>query len=50
MLFNTDIVNFVRRTNEVESIVLLIFVFWQYLNLRWLRGGRTGQKVLFKAS
>ena len=50
VLFNTDIVNFVWRIDEVESIVLLIFVFWQCLNLRWLRGGGAGQKVLFKAS
>ena len=44
MLFNTDIVNFVWKTDqgEVESIVLLIFVPWRYLNLRWMRGGGTG--------
>ena len=34
LLFNTDIVNFVWKTDEGEakSIVLLIFVFWRCLN------------------
>ena len=52
MLFNNDILNFVWKTDEGEgeSIVLLIFVFWQCLNLRWMRGGEMGQKVLFRAS
>ena len=52
MLFNTDIVNFVWKTDEgeVESIVLLIFDFWQCLNLRWMRGGGMMQKVLFRAN
>ena len=49
MLFNTDIVKFVWKTDEAESIVLLIFVFWRCLNLRW-RGGGVGQNVLFRAS
>ena len=31
VFFNTDIVNF--------DIVLLIFVLWRCLNLRWMRGG-----------
>ena len=41
MLFNTDIMNYVWKTDEVEaeSIVLLIFVLWRCLNLRWMRGG-----------
>ena len=39
VLFNTDIVNFVWKTDKAESIVLLIFVLWRCLNLRWLRGG-----------
>ena len=39
VLFNTDIVNFALKTNEAESIVLLIFVLWRCLNLRWMRGG-----------
>ena len=39
MLFNIDIVNFTRKTDEAESIVLSIFVLWQCLNLRWMRGG-----------
>ena len=49
---NTDIVNFVWKTDEggAESIVLLIFVLWQFLNLQWIRGGGVGQKVLFRAS
>ena len=38
MLFNTDLVNFLWKTDEVESIVL-IFVLWRCLNLRWMRGG-----------
>ena len=52
MLFNTDIVNFVWKTDEreKESIVLLIFVLWRCLNLRWMMGGGVGQKVLFRAS
>ena len=52
MLFNTDILNFVRKSDEreAESIVLLIFVFWQCLNLQWMRGGGVEQKVLFRAS
>ena len=49
---NTDIVNFVWKTDEgeAESIVLLIFVLWRFLNLQWIRGGGVGQKVLFRAS
>ena len=39
VLFNTDIVNFAWKTDEAESIVLLIFVLWRCLNLRWMRGG-----------
>ena len=39
VLFNTDIVNFAWKTYEVESIVLLIFVLWGCLNLRWMKGG-----------
>ena len=52
LLLNTDIVNFVWKTDdgEAESIVLLIFVLWQCLNLRWMRGGEVGQNVLFRAS
>ena len=52
VFFNTDIVNFVWKTDEgeAESIVLLIFVLWRCLNLRWMRGGGVGQKVLFRAS
>ena len=50
-LFNTDIVNFVLKTDEggAESIVLLIFVLWRCLNLWLIRGGGVGQKVLFRA-
>ena len=50
VLFNTDIVNFVWKTNEAESIVLLIFVLWRCLNLRWMRGGGVRLQVLFRAS
>ena len=44
MLFNIDIVNFVWKTDEAESILLLIFVLWQCLNLRWLRVVEWGRK------
>ena len=52
MLFNTDIVNFVWKTDEgeAESIVLLIFVLGRCLNLRWMRVGGVGQEILFRAS
>ena len=52
VLFNTDIVNFAWKTDEgeAESIILLIFVLCRCLNLRWMRGGGEGQKVLFRAS
>ena len=38
LLFNFDIVNFVRKTNEgeTESIFLLVFVLWQCFNRRWV--------------
>ena len=39
LLFNTDTVNFAWKTDEAESIVLLIFVLWRCLNLRWIGGG-----------
>ena len=44
LLFNTDIVNFVWKTDERETeiIVLLIFVLWQCLNLCWIGGGGVG--------
>ena len=49
---NSDIVNFVCKTDEreEESIVLLIFLLWQYLNRRWVIDCQVGQKVLFRAS
>ena len=50
VLFHTDIVNFVWKTDEAESIVLLFFGLWQCLNLRWMRGGGVVQKVLFRGS
>ena len=52
LFFNTDVVNFVWKTDaaETESIVLLIFFLWGCLNLRWMRGGGMGQKVLIWAS
>ena len=48
MIFNSDIVNFVWKTDEgeAESIVLLIFVLWQGLNLRCMRGGGVGAESL----
>ena len=47
LLFNTDIVNFVWKTKEgeAESIVLLIFVLWRCLNLRWMRLVEWGRKT-----
>ena len=39
VLFNTDTVNVAWKTDEAESIVLLIFALWRCLNLRWMRGG-----------
>ena len=52
MLFNNDIVIYVWKTDEgeAESIVLLIFVLWWYLNLQRIKSGRMGQKVLFRTS
>ena len=37
LLFNSDIVNFVWKTDdgETEYIVLLIFVLWWCFNRRW---------------
>ena len=51
LVFNTDIVNFVWKTDEgeAESIALLIFVFWRCLNRRWMRRGGVGQMVLFSS-
>ena len=49
LLFNTDIMNFVLKTDEgvAENIDLLIFV-----NRRRIRGGGVGvkQKVLYRAN
>ena len=52
LLFKTDIVNFVWKSNEgeAESIALLIFVLWRCLNLWWMRGGGVEQKALFRTS
>ena len=52
LLLNTDIVNFVWKTDdgEAESIVLLIFVLWQCLNRPWMSGGEVGQNVLNRTS
>ena len=44
LLFNTDIANFAWKTGEGEAVL------WRCLNLRWMRGGGVGQKVLFRAS
>ena len=50
--FNSDIVNFVWKTDkgEEKSIVLLTFVLWQCFNRRWVRSCGMGQKVLIRAS
>ena len=53
--FNSDIVNFVWKTNEgegrgAESIVLSIFVLWSCFTCQWERGCGLLQKVLFRAS
>ena len=52
MLFNTDIVNFVQKTDEEETerIVLLIFALYRYLNRPWMKDGGVGQNILFRAS
>ena len=50
VLFNTNIVSFAWKSDEAQSIVLLIFVLWQSLNLRWMRGGGVRPEVLFKPS
>ena len=52
LLFNSDIVNFVWKTDQAEegSIVLLLFVLWQCFNCLWMRGCGVGQKILFRAS
>ena len=41
LYFNSDIVNFVWKTDdgEAESIVLLTFVLWRCFNRWWMRGG-----------
>ena len=46
LLFNTDMVNSVSKTDErqADSIALLIFVLWRYLIRRWMRGSGVGQK------
>ena len=59
LLFNSDIVNFVWKTNErcrgeggmrAESIVLIIFVLWRCFNLRWVKGCGVGQTFLFRSN
>ena len=49
LLFNADIVNFAPKSNqgEAESIALLIFVLWWYLNRWWMKGGGMGGKSYF---
>ena len=44
LLFSSDIVNFVWKTDEgkAENIVLSIFVLWQGFNCRWVRAGTVG--------
>ena len=48
LLFNTDIVNFVSKTDEgyTESIVLLILVLLRCFNGRWMRGGGVGKSLI----
>ena len=45
-LFNSDITNFVWKTDEgdTESIVMLIFVLWQCFNRWWVMGCGMGQE------
>ena len=52
LLFNSDVVNFVWKTNEreEESVIFLIFFLWQCLKRRWVKVCQVGQKVLFRAS
>ena len=52
LLFYSDIVSSVRKTNEgeKESIILLIVVLWGSFNCCWLCGGGVGQKALFRTS
>ena len=52
--FNSDIVNFVCKTNEgrgrgAENIALLVFVLWRCFT-RWLRGCGLGLKFSFRIS
>ena len=51
-LFNTDIGNFVGKTDEGEekTMVLLIFVLCQCFNHQWARVCQFGQKVGFRVS
>ena len=47
--FNSDIVNFVWKTNEergrgAENIVLLIFVLWRCFTCRWVRSCGLGRR------
>ena len=52
MVYNSDIVNCVWKTDagEAESIILLIFVLWRCFSRRWVRVAGVGQKVLFRDS
>ena len=49
LLFNSDIVNFVWKTDgrEAESIVWLIVVLWPCFNCRWVRVCGVRQRVVF---
>ena len=51
-LFNTDIVNFVWKSDEgeTEGIVLLILVFWRCLNRQWIRVVSRGRKSYLGAA
>ena len=50
LLFNTDIVKFVAKTDEeeAESTDLLIFILWWCLNRRWMGGGGVEQMSYFE--
>ena len=49
-LFNTDIVNFMWKTDEEEAKSIVLLIFWRCLNCQWMRDNGFGQKFLFRGS